>query len=135
MKAAEGRHESLPGQPWVFTARRMLVYVENLEPAIAYYRDILGFKSLGGMDGVNHEFATGGPPLVLHRGGKASLDPRPLSGFVPSLQVPSGIAELIEIYRGRGVRVVREVLEVAHGWIAFVADLEGNIIQIYQSKG
>jgi len=30
---------------------------------------------------------------------------------------------------------VMDVLEGFHGWIAFVADLEGNVIQIYQGKG
>jgi predicted enzyme related to lactoylglutathione lyase len=56
-------------------------------------------------------------------------------GFVPSFQVEDGIRELIEIYRRRGVRIVNEVLEVPHGWIAFISDLEGNVLQIYQAKG
>lgn len=126
--------QKLPPPPWVFKARRMLVYVEELEKAIAYYRDVLGLKSLGSVAGVNHEFATSGPPIVLHHGGKASPAPRPLSGFVPSLQVESGVEELIAVYRQRGVPIVREVQEVAHGWIAFIADREGNVIQIYQAR-
>ena len=27
-----------------------------------------------------------------------------------------------------------EVLEVPHGWIAFISDPEGNVLQIYQAK-
>jgi predicted enzyme related to lactoylglutathione lyase len=113
----------------------LLVYVENLDRAIAYYRDVLGFKPLGGVEGTNFEFATSGPPLVLHRDGRAANEPRGRVGFVPSFQVANGIHELIETYRKRGVRIVDEVLEVPHGWIAFVSDLEGNVLQIYQSKG
>jgi predicted enzyme related to lactoylglutathione lyase len=121
--------------PLLFDARRLLVYVEDLERAIAFYRDILGFKPLGGVAETNFEFATSGPPLVLHRDGRASELPRGRVGFVPSFQVSDGIHELIETYRGRGVRVVNEVLEVSHGWVAFISDLEGNVLQIYQAKG
>jgi predicted enzyme related to lactoylglutathione lyase len=119
----------------LFNARRVLVYVENLDRAIAYYRDVLGLTPLSGVAGTNFEFATSGPPLVLHRGGRAANEPRGRVGFVPSFQVASGIHELIETYRERGVRIVDEVLEVPHGWIAFVSDLEGNVLQIYQAKG
>ena len=121
--------------PLLFNARRLLVYVENLDWAIAYYRDVLGFKPLGGVAGTNFEFATSGPPLVLHRDGRAADAPRGRVGFVPSFQVANGIHELIETYRKRGVRIVDEVLEVPHGWIAFISDLEGNVLQIYQAKG
>ncbi len=120
-------------EPLLFTARRILIYVEDLERAISYYRDILGCKPLNGVDGVNFEFATSGPPIVLHKGGKASRDPRGLNGPVPSFQVPN-IQQAVAIYKQRGVRMVQDVLEVSHGWIAFIADLEGNVIQIYQAK-
>ena len=120
-------------EPLLYTSRRILVYVENLDKAISYYRDVLGFKPLGGVDGVNYEFETSGPPVVLHKGGKASKEPRGLVGPVPSFQVPD-IQQVIDTYKQRGVRIVQEVLEVSHGWIAFVADLEGNVIQIYQDK-
>jgi predicted enzyme related to lactoylglutathione lyase len=121
-------------EPALFDLRRLLIYVENLERAVAYYRDVLGFKPMSGLDGVNFEFATSGAPLVLHRDGRASDQPRGRNGMVPSFQVASGIHELIETYRKRGVRVVHEVLEVSHGWVAFIADLEGNVLQIYQAK-
>jgi predicted enzyme related to lactoylglutathione lyase len=121
--------------PLLFNARRLLVYVEDLERAVVYYRDVLGFTPLGGVAGTNFEFATTGAPLVLHRDGCASALPRGRVGFVPSFQVASGIHELIEAYRSRGVRVVHEVLEVSHGWVAFISDLEGNVLQIYQAKG
>ena len=121
-------------EPLLYTSRRILIYVENLDKAISYYRDVLGFNPLGGMDGVNFEFETSGPPVVLHKGGKASKDPRGLNGLVPSFQVPN-IQQVIDIYKQRGVRIVQDVFEVSHGLIAFIADLEGNVIQIYQGKG
>jgi predicted enzyme related to lactoylglutathione lyase len=121
--------------PLLFNTRRLLVYVENLDRAVAYYRDVLGFKPLSGVEGTNFEFATSGPPLVLHRDGRAANEPRGRVGLVPSFQVANGIHELIETYRKRGVRIVDEVLEVPHGWIAFISDLEGNVLQIYQAKG
>jgi predicted enzyme related to lactoylglutathione lyase len=121
--------------PLLFNARRLLVYVEDLDRAVAYYRDVLGFKPLGGVAGTNFEFATSGPPLVLHRDGRAADGPRGRVGFVPSFQVEDGIHELVEIYRGRGVRIVNDVLEAPHGWIAFISDLEGNVLQVYQAKG
>ena len=120
-------------EPLLFTARRILVYVENLDQSIAFYRDILGFKPLHGVDGVNYEFATSGPPVVLHKGGKASKDPPGLVGPVPSFQVEK-IHDVIDTYKQRGVRIVQDILEVSHGWIAFIADLEGNVIQVYQEK-
>jgi predicted enzyme related to lactoylglutathione lyase len=120
--------------PLLFDCRRLLVYVADLEQAVPYYRDVLGLKALGGMPGRNFEFATSGAPLVLHCDGHASLMPRGRAGFVPSFQVESGIYELIEIFRKRDVRIVDEVLEVSHGWIAFISDLEGNLLQIYQPK-
>jgi predicted enzyme related to lactoylglutathione lyase len=121
--------------PLLFESRRLLVYVEDLDRAVNYYRDVLGFKPLGGVSGTNFEFATSGAPLVLHRDGRAADSPRGRVGFVPSFQVHAGIHDLIETFRQRGVRVVHEVLEVPHGWVAFVADLEGNVLQIYQAKG
>jgi predicted enzyme related to lactoylglutathione lyase len=121
--------------PLLFDARRLLVYVEDLERSVAYYRDVLGFAPLGGVTGTNFEFATTGAPLVLHRDGRASELPRGRVGFVPSFQVASGIHELIETFRERGVRIVHELLEVSHGWVAFISDLEGNVLQIYQAKG
>ncbi len=121
-------------EPLLYTSRRILIYVENLDKAISYYRDILGFKPLGGVEDVNYEFETSGPPVVLHKGGKASKEPRGLVGPVPSFQVEK-IHEVIDTYKQRNVRIVHEILEVSHGWIAFIADLEGNVIQIYQGKG
>jgi predicted enzyme related to lactoylglutathione lyase len=121
--------------PLLFDARRLLVYVEDLDRAVEYYRDVLGFKPLHGVAGTNFEFATSGAPLVLHRDGNAAAMPRGRVGFVPSFQVQTGIHGLIETFRKRGVRVVHEVLEVPHGWVAFISDLEGNVLQIYQSKG
>ena len=121
-------------KPLLFKTRRILVYVENLNAASTFYRDVLDFQPLHGVDGVNFEFATGGPPLVLHRGGRQAKEPGEVAGFVPSFQVESGIRELMERYRQRDVRIVREIQEVAHGWIAFITDLEGNVIQIYQAK-
>ncbi len=120
-------------EPLLYTSRRTLVCVENLDKAISYYRDVLGFKPLGGVVGVNYEFETSGAPVVLHKGGKASKEPRGLVGPVPSFQVPN-IQQVIDTYKQCGVRIVQEVLEVSHGRIAFVADLEGNVIQIYQGK-
>ena len=120
-------------EPLLYTSRRILVYVENLDKAISYYQDILGFKPLGGVDGVNFEFETSGPPVVLHKGGKASKEPRGLVGPVPSFHV-ADINQVVDTYRKRGVRIVQDVLEVSHGWIAFIADLEGNVIQIYHGK-
>jgi predicted enzyme related to lactoylglutathione lyase len=121
--------------PLLFDARRLLVYVEDLDRAVEYYRDVLGFQPLGGVAGTNHEFATSGAPLVLHRDGRAAASPRGRVGFVPSFQVQADIHQLIEIFRQRGVRVVHEVFEVPHGWVAFISDLEGNVLQIYQAKG
>lgn len=121
-------------EPLLFNSRRILVYVENLDQAIPYYRDVLGFKPIGGVEGINYEFATSGPPIVLHAGGQSWRVPSGLSGFVPSFSVAHGLDKLMSTYKDRQVRIVRDVEEVSHGWIAFIADLEGNVIQIYQPK-
>ena len=70
----------------------------------------------------------------VHRDGKASKNPRGRAGFVPSFQISNGIHDLMESYRQRGVRIVEGVSEVSHGWIACIGDLEGNVLQIYQTK-
>ena len=111
--------------PLLFDVRRLLVYVEDLDRAVNYYRDMLGFKPLGGVAGTNFEFATSGAPLVLHRDGRAADSARDRVGFVPSFQVQAGIHELIETFRRRGVRIVHEV----------ISDLDGNVLQIYQAQG
>ena len=121
--------------PLLYDARRLLVYVEDLERSVAFYRDVLGFKPLRSVPGTNYEFGTSGAPLVLHRDGKAASQPRGRVGFMPSFAVTSDIQQVIETLRERGVRIVDEVLEVPHGWIAFIADIEGNLLQIYQAKG
>ena len=121
-------------EPLLFTTRRILVYVENLDQATRYYRDVLGFKPIGGVQGVNCEFATSGPPVVLHTGGQSHGPPSGLSGFVPSFSIAGGLDKLMSTYKERKVRIIRDVQEVSHGWIAFIADLEGNVIQIYQPK-
>ena len=79
--------------PLLFDARRLLVYVEDLDRAVDYYRDVLGFKPLGGVAGTNFEFATSGAPLVLHRDGQATNSRRGRVGFVPSFQVRAGIRQ------------------------------------------
>ena len=56
-----------------------------------------------------------------------------LVGPVPSFQVEN-IHDVIDTYKQRDVRIFQDVLEVSHGWTAFIADLEGNMIQVYQGK-
>jgi len=113
--------------------RRILVYVADLPAAVRFYRDALGFTPTVGVEGVNQEFATSGPPLVLHRSGTARAEPRGLNGVVPSFEVPD-IQTVVALLQRNGVRTVRELEEVAHGWIYFFADPEGNTFQVYQPK-
>jgi len=121
-------------EPSLHKARRLLVYVKDLERAKEFYSGVLGLKLLGGIPEVNFEFETAGPPLVLHKEFKPSLGTGMLSGFVPSFEVESGLHDLIEAYRERGLEIIHEVQEVSHGWIAFVADCEDHVIQLYQGK-
>ena len=86
----------------LFTARRILVYVEDLEAATDYYSNVLGFVGVGGVPGVNREFSTSGPPLVLHEGGRAAREPRGRVGFVPSFQVEGGICQFDRYLQATG---------------------------------
>ncbi|HLY66288.1 MAG TPA: VOC family protein [Chloroflexota bacterium] len=116
-----------------FAARRILVYVEDLEAATAFYRDVLGFTEIQRLEGSNVELDTGGPPLVLHAGGAKGSEPPAMRGVVPSFRVRDLPAVAEELER-RGVKTVSPLQEVPHGHIYFFADLEGNIIQLYQAK-
>ena len=116
-----------------YRARRTLMYVEDLKAAADYYRNVLGFKVIGELPGANVELETGGPPLVLHQGGASVPVLESLKGAVPSFRVddlPVAVARLEK----QGVRTVGALREVPHGWIYFFADLEGNVIQLYQPK-
>ena len=112
--------------------RRILVYVQDLGSAVRFYENALGFTPTVGLEGVNQEFATSGPPLVLHASAP-SQELHGMSGFVPSFEV-ADIASVVARLKTSGVRTVMDLTEVAHGWIYFFADIEGNVIQVYEPK-
>lgn len=109
------------------------MYVQDLEAATHFYTDVLGFTPTVGLEGINQELETGGPPLVLHAGGTAPQGPRGLNGAVPSFTVDNLETTVAELKR-RGVHTVMDPREVPHGWIYFFADPEGNTLQLYQPR-
>jgi predicted enzyme related to lactoylglutathione lyase len=117
-----------------FAHRRVLIYVQDLPSAIAFYRDVLGLTPGASLESRNQEFPVdGGPPLVLHIGGVAVDEPRGLVGSVPGLQVDD-LPAIVGRLQSRGVRTIQPIFEIPQGWVYSFADPEGNTIQLFQAR-
>ena len=117
----------------VSKVRGALIFVEDIEAGVHFYRDVLGLRLLYRTPRFVRFDATQGTSLSLVAGGVASSEPKDFRrhGVVPEL-----IVDDLELAMRRlvaaGVRH-EPVVRTAWGQFAFCWDPEGNPLQLYES--
>ena len=117
----------------VSKVRGALIFVENAEEELSFYRDIIGLRLLYRTKTFLRFDATQGTSLSLISGGHASAEPKDYrqGGVVPELIVDN-LALAIERLDAAGVRH-ENVVRTAYGSFCFLWDPEGNPLQFYES--
>jgi catechol 2,3-dioxygenase-like lactoylglutathione lyase family enzyme len=117
----------------VSKVRGALIFVEDIEAGVRFYRDVLGLRLLYRTPRFVRFDATQGTSLSLVAGGVASPTPKDYRrhGVVPELIVDDlGLA--MRRLASAGVRH-EPVVRTAWGQFAFFWDPEGNPLQFYES--
>jgi catechol 2,3-dioxygenase-like lactoylglutathione lyase family enzyme len=113
--------------------RGALIYVEDLDRAARFYRDVVGLRLLYRTPRFVRFDATEGTSLALVEGGQASSDPKDYraGGVVPEIIVDDLAAAVrrIESAEARHEPLVR----TAWGQFCIFFDPEGNALQFYES--
>lgn len=117
----------------VSKVRGALIFVEDPEAELAFYRDVVGLRLLYRTRTFIRFDATQGTSLSLISGGKASKEPKDYrsGGVVPELIVDN-LALAIRRLEAAGVRH-EDVVRTAYGSFCFLWDPEGNPLQFYES--
>ena len=117
----------------VSKVRGALIFVEDPEAELAFYRDIIGLRLLYRTRTFIRLDATQGTSLSLISGGVASAAPKDYraGGVVPELIVDNLTLAIDRLDRA-GVRH-EEVVQTAYGSFCFLWDPEGNPLQFYES--
>jgi catechol 2,3-dioxygenase-like lactoylglutathione lyase family enzyme len=117
----------------VSKVRGALIFVEDAEAELGFYRDVIGLRLLYRTNTFLRFDATQGTSLSLISGGHASAEPKDyrMGGVVPELIVDNlGLA--IGRLDAAGVRH-EDVIRTAYGSFCFLWDPEGNPLQFYES--
>jgi len=117
----------------VTKVRGALIFVEDIETQMGFYRDVIGLRLLYRTARFVRFDATQGTSLALISGGQASPEPKDFrkGGVVPELIVDDLDLALRRL-TGAGVRQ-EPVVQTAWGQFAFCWDPEGNPLQLYES--
>jgi catechol 2,3-dioxygenase-like lactoylglutathione lyase family enzyme len=117
----------------VSKVRGALIFVEDAEEELSFYRDIMGLRLLYRTKTFLRFDATQGTSLSLISGGHASAEPKDYrqGGVVPELIVDN-LALAIRRLDAAGVRH-EDVIRTAYGSFCFLWDPEGNPLQFYES--
>ncbi len=117
----------------VSKVRGALIFVEDPEAGLAFYRDVVGLRLLYRTRTFIRFDATQGTSLSLISGGRASKEPKDYrsGGVVPELIVDN-LALAISRLEAAGVRH-EDVVRTAYGSFCFLWDPEGNPLQFYES--
>ncbi len=117
----------------VSKVRGALIFVEDAEAELAFYRDVIGLRLLYRTRSFIRFDATQGTSLSLISGGTASKEPKDyrLGGVVPELIVDN-LDLAIRRLDAAGIRH-EEVVRTAYGSFCFLWDPEGNPLQFYES--
>ncbi len=117
----------------VSKVRGALVFVEDIEEELRFYRDVIGLRLLYRTPRFVRFDATQGTSLSLIAGGVASAEPK---DFRKGGVVPEVIVDNLELamrrLAGAGVRH-EDVVRTAWGAFCFFWDPEGNPLQFYES--
>jgi len=106
--------------------RRMqttIYFVDDWDPAVAFYRDVLGLKEVVNFPNRWAFFAVPG-------GGSIALQPRSdeAANHV-SIEV-TGIKDFVAELKARGAKVIDDVCQQEHGETALIEDSSGNLIAL-----
>jgi catechol 2,3-dioxygenase-like lactoylglutathione lyase family enzyme len=117
----------------VTKVRGALIFVEDIEAELRFYRDVLGLRLLYRTKKFVRFDATQGTSLSLIAGGHASAEPKDFrqGGVVPEIIVDN-LELAVRRLEGAGVRHEDEV-RTAWGQFVFFWDPEGNPLQYYES--
>jgi len=117
----------------VSKVRGALIFVEEIESEMAFYRDVIGLRLLYRTPRFVRFDATQGTSLSLILGGRASATPKDyrVGGVVPEVIVDN-LELAVKRLDGAGVRR-EEIVRTAWGQFCFFWDPEGNPLQFYES--
>lgn len=117
----------------VTKVRGALIFVEDIEAELLFYRDVLGLRLLYRTKKFVRFDATQGTSLSLIAGGHASAEPKDFrqGGIVPEIIVDN-LELAVRRLEGAGVRH-EDVVRTAWGQFVFFWDPEGNPLQYYES--
>jgi catechol 2,3-dioxygenase-like lactoylglutathione lyase family enzyme len=117
----------------VTKVRGALIFVEDIEAEMAFYRDVIGMRLLYRTPKFVRFDATQGTSLSLIAGGQASAEPKDFrsGGVVPEVIVDN-LSLALKRLDGSGVRH-EEVVRTDWGQFCFLWDPEGNPLQFYES--
>jgi catechol 2,3-dioxygenase-like lactoylglutathione lyase family enzyme len=117
----------------VSKVRGALIFVEDPEAQLKFYRDVIGLRLLYRTRTFIRFDATEGTSLSLISGGRASPEPKDYrsGGVVPELIVDNLTLALRRLDEA-GVRH-EDIVRTAYGSFCFLWDPEGNPLQFYES--
>lgn len=117
----------------VTKVRGALVFVEDIERELTFYRDVIGMRLLYRTPRFVRFDATQGTSLALIAGGEASATPKDFrkGGIVPEVIVDN-LELAVRRLDGAGVRH-EQIVHTAWGQFCFFWDPEGNPLQFYES--
>jgi catechol 2,3-dioxygenase-like lactoylglutathione lyase family enzyme len=117
----------------VTKVRGALIFVEDIESELEFYRDVIGLRLLYRTPRFVRFDATQGTSLSLIAGGEASAEPKDFrrGGVVPEVIVDN-LALALKRLDGSGVRH-EAVVRTDWGQFCFLWDPEGNPLQFYES--
>jgi catechol 2,3-dioxygenase-like lactoylglutathione lyase family enzyme len=117
----------------VSKVRGALIFVEDAEKELAFYRDVIGLRLLYRTSTFYRFDATQGTSLSLIAGGHASSEPKDYrrGGVVPELIVDN-LELAVRRLDAAGIRH-EAVVRTAYGSFCFLWDPEGNPLQFYES--
>ncbi|HEX7223179.1 MAG TPA: VOC family protein [Candidatus Limnocylindrales bacterium] len=117
----------------VSKVRGALIFVEDIETELTFYRDVIGLRLLYRTPKFVRFDATQGTSLSLIAGGHASAEPKDFrrGGVVPEVIVDN-LALAMKRLQAANVRH-EAVVRTAWGQFCFLWDPEGNPLQFYES--
>ena len=105
------------------------VPVEDIERALDFYRDTLGFSVIK-RDGIWAEVDADGLNIGLN--GREPEGTQAGGGPVITFQPEAGLEAAVEGLKGKGVEFPAEISEHEWGRVATFKDSEGNDLQLYE---
>jgi catechol 2,3-dioxygenase-like lactoylglutathione lyase family enzyme len=117
----------------VTKVRGALIFVEDIEAELTFYRDVIGMRLLYRTPRFVRFDATQGTSLSLIAGGQASAEPKDFrrGGVVPEVIVDNLVLALARL-DASDVRH-EDVVRTDWGQFCFLWDPEGNPLQFYES--